>query len=149
MISIPPLASAALPNGTSEVAAAPRSGEFGQGHEVALGKEASAFVQALGASVPEVQAAAVPDAGALSSQLASGMQDLSVRLAGWQRSHAAPGAQAPSAASPAGSSPSLTKAMEDAVAGMQGAYAFAIETTLASRGSTELTKVFNTLLKGQ
>lgn len=32
---------------------------------------------------------------------------------------------------------------------MERAYMFAIETTMASRGSTEATKIFNTLLKGQ
>lgn len=37
----------------------------------------------------------------------------------------------------------------DAVSQLQGVYTFAIETTLASRGSTESTKIFNTLLKGQ
>ncbi len=36
-----------------------------------------------------------------------------------------------------------------AVAQIERAYMFAIETTMASRGSTESTKIFNTLLKGQ
>ena len=36
-----------------------------------------------------------------------------------------------------------------AVAQIEHAYMFAIETTMASRGSTESTKIFNTLLKGQ
>ena len=36
-----------------------------------------------------------------------------------------------------------------AVAQMERAYMFAIETTMASRGSTETTKICNTLLKGQ
>lgn len=88
------------------------------------------------------------DGGTLSGHLSSGLQDLSVQLAGWQKAHAAVAAPAASPSAADASSP-LTKSMADAVAGMQGAYAFAIETTLASRGSTELTKVFNTLLKGQ
>ncbi len=39
--------------------------------------------------------------------------------------------------------------LSDAMAQMQRAYIFATETMLAVRGSTEATKVFNTLLKGQ
>ena len=39
--------------------------------------------------------------------------------------------------------------MAAAVSQMERAYMFAIETTMASRGSTESTKIFNTLLKGQ
>ena len=39
--------------------------------------------------------------------------------------------------------------MNGAVAAMEHAYFFAIETSIASRGSTEMTKIFNTLLKGQ
>jgi len=39
--------------------------------------------------------------------------------------------------------------MNAAVSQMERAYMFAIETTMASRGSTETTKIFNTLLKGQ
>lgn len=39
--------------------------------------------------------------------------------------------------------------MNAAVAQMERAYMFAIEATMASRGSTESTKIFNTLLKGQ
>lgn len=39
--------------------------------------------------------------------------------------------------------------MDGAVAQIEHAYTFAIETTMASRGSTESTKIFNTLLKGQ
>lgn len=35
------------------------------------------------------------------------------------------------------------------VAQIQATYTFAIETTLVSKGSTETTKIFNTLLKGQ
>lgn len=52
----------------------------------------------------------------------------------------------------AGGSPRATldtAAMDAAVAQMERAYMFAVETTMASRGSTETTKIFNTLLKGQ
>ena len=41
------------------------------------------------------------------------------------------------------------EAMAEAVSQMERAYMFAIETTMASRGSTETTKILNTLLKGQ
>ena len=37
----------------------------------------------------------------------------------------------------------------DSLKTMERAYIFAIEATMASRGSTEATKIFNTLLKGQ
>ncbi len=47
------------------------------------------------------------------------------------------------------SSADFKQVVGDAMQSMQGAYAFAIETTMASRGSTETTKIFNTLLKGQ
>lgn len=40
-------------------------------------------------------------------------------------------------------------AVDANIAQMEHAYVFAIEATLASRGSTEATKIFNTLLKGQ
>lgn len=114
------------------------------------GVDRAAFDQAVGAPVHELEAAPVQDAATLGSHVASGVQDLAQRLAGWQKAHAAPVAPAASSSIQADQgTPSLTKAMEDAVAGMQGAYTFAIEATLASHGSTELTKVFNTLLKGQ
>ena len=40
-------------------------------------------------------------------------------------------------------------AVADGLKAMERAYIFAIEATMASRGSTESTKIFNTLLKGQ
>jgi hypothetical protein len=47
------------------------------------------------------------------------------------------------------SEPNSKDAMADAVSQMERAYMLAIEATMASRGSTEATKIFNTLLKGQ
>jgi hypothetical protein len=44
---------------------------------------------------------------------------------------------------------SAKEEMSAAISQMEHAYMFAIETTLTSRGSTESTKIFNTLLKGQ
>lgn len=39
--------------------------------------------------------------------------------------------------------------MQQAIAQLDHAYLFAVQTTLASHGSTETTKIFNTLMKGQ
>ncbi len=71
---------------------------------------------------------------------------------------AEPGGAASNAAAPPLSDPQATgphavgfdrASMDGAVAQIEHAYTFAIETTMASRGSTESTKIFNTLLKGQ
>jgi len=113
----------------------------------ALATDLSAFEKAADTAIRNVQAAPIQQEGPLAAHLAASMQDLSSHLSGWQKAHV-PAATQPIAPS-ASVSPSLTSSMADAVASMQGAYVFAIETTLASRGSTELTKVFNTLLKGQ
>jgi len=54
--------------------------------------------------------------------------------------------------SPARKENTLPKAqdqIDEAVAQIERAYMFAVETTMASRGSTESTKILNTLLKGQ
>ncbi|MGF1276552.1 hypothetical protein [Acetobacter pasteurianus] len=53
---------------------------------------------------------------------------------------------------PAGQTSAVTSDPANAaelVAQIQATYTFAIETTLVSKGSTETTKIFNTLLKGQ
>ena len=147
MLPVPPIASQALPSGLPNLGAGQAQEGLAAPHALLKG-DAAAFEQAAGTPIHEVQAASVQDRSTLGGQFSSGLQDLSVQLAGWQKAHAA--AAAPAVSSAADGAPSsLTKSMADAVAGMQGAYAFAIETTLASRGSTELTKVFNTLLKGQ
>ena len=96
----------------------------------------------------EVQAAAIPSDLGLADRFSSGLQDASVQLSKWQKSHSA-SVGVSSASSLVDPAHPITNAMAEAVGNLQGAYQFAIETTLASRGSTELTKVFNTLLKGQ
>lgn len=62
-------------------------------------------------------------------------------------------AEGPANAPPAMDSGSAPSPLEAGTAGaigqMERAYLFAIEATMASHGSTESTKVFNTLLKGQ
>lgn len=55
-------------------------------------------------------------------------------------------AAAGTGATPATADPASTTEL---VAQIQATYTFAIETTLVSKGSTETTKIFNTLLKGQ
>ena len=62
---------------------------------------------------------------------------------------ASPAAAAPPDGAGPGGAASSRDAMAAAVSQMERAYMFAIETTMASRGSTESTKIFNTLLKGQ
>lgn len=152
-MGIPPIgsvASQALPGSLPELGSTSREAASPIRIDGLSGVDRAAFDQAVGAPVHELQAAPVQDAATLGSHIASGVQNLAQRLVGWQKAHAAPAASAASPSTQADKgTPSLTKAMEDAVAGMQGAYAFAIEATLASHGSTELTKVFNTLLKGQ
>ena len=147
MLPVSAITSQALPSGLPNLGAG-QAQEGSAAPQALLKGDAAAFEHAAGVAVPEVQAASVQDGSTLAGHLSSSLQDLSVQLAGWQKAHAtvaAPGASPSAADAPS----SLTKSMADAVAGMQGAYTFAIETTLASRGSTELTKVFNTLLKGQ
>lgn len=148
MLPVGPVASQALPSGLPELGSASQEAALHGRPQGLSGVDRAAFDHAIGAPVHEVQAASVQGAATLGSHVASGVQDLSQRLAGWQKAHAAP-ATLPASPSPEKGALPLTRAMEDAVAGMQGAYAFAIEATLASHGSTELTKVFNTLLKGQ
>ena len=98
--------------------------------------------------VQEVQASRASAAQSIGQDLTHRLQGLSEHLQGWQKpapmehAHAAAGGHA-------GSGGAAGTASSDAVSQLQGVYAFAIETTLASRGSTESTKIFNTLLKGQ
>ena len=119
------------------------------------------FIRAAGgATLPEVQAEAPSQEGGIGSRLMQQMEQLTRRLGGLQGGTAPQGVQAgspaPAAPAPAGQDPSAPQAagfdragMNDAVAQIERAYMFAIETTMVSRGSTESTKIFNTLLKGQ
>lgn len=145
---IGPVATPALPGSLPDPGAAAPGGASAVGPGGLPGLDQAAFERAA-APVQEVQAAPAADATTLGGHVASGVEALSQRLAGWQKAHAAAASLPAAAPGPSGGVPSLTRAMEDAVAGMQGAYVFAIEATLASHGSTEMSKVFNTLLKGQ
>jgi hypothetical protein len=111
--------------------------------------EAADFAHAVGNS-PFVEINAAPSAGSdnLSARLAAQANQLSAHLQALGPSAAQGDA---TAAHAAGSHPlaDARSTMGDAVAQIERAYMFAIETTMASRGSTETTKIFNTLLKGQ
>lgn len=100
--------------------------------ETAAPAHAASFTQ-------EVRAVQPSSAQALGRDMADRLQGLSDRLRGWST---------PAASNPADKAGSPLQA-GDAVSQLQAVYTFAIETTLASRGSTETTKIFNTLLKGQ
>jgi hypothetical protein len=112
-------------------------------------------------SVREVQAAPPPAEGRWTDWIARQMKDLesSLKLPNAAAGHA-------NGASPAGAPHGLgsgkeavksdtikndafdRKGFEESIAQMDQTYAFAIKATLASHGSSEATKIFNTLLKG-
>lgn len=111
--------------------------------------DAHSFASAI-AGVPEVQAQAPTSAALLGQDLTQRLEGLSDRL----QAPVQPGAATSDTASPSGKPDSNAPAggssmLADAMTQMQSVYAFTIETTLVSRGSTETTKIFNSLLKGQ
>ena len=125
-------------------------------------QDAAAFSRAIqaqgqvpGVAAPtEVQAALPPSADGLSSRLSREADALSHHLTDMQAqlNPAPDSASATSQGTDAGSPAPMDahKAeIDGAMAQMHHAYMFAIETTMASHGSTESTKIFNTLLKGQ
>ena len=128
-------------------------------------QDAAAFSRAIqvqdqvpGVAAPtDVQAALPPSADSLSSRLAKQADALSHRLSSMQAQLSpAPDSTQTGPAADQGASagnPALMDShkaeIDGAVAQMEHAYMFAIETTMASHGSTESTKIFNTLLKGQ
>lgn len=146
MIPISPAGSPSLPNGLLDRVDVGKQADFAVQSGAVPASSQGAFDKAA-ETVSEVTATPVREAVGLGDHLRSGVQDLSLRLGNWQKSHA-PTAPPASSAVPQGEA-GLTASMQDAVRAMEGAYVFAIQATLASRGSTELTKVFNTLLKGQ
>jgi hypothetical protein len=100
------------------------------------------------APVREVNAAPAPSAPGLSGGVAHQMDMLASHLRGLDAAHE-PSESTSFAKRPHTSETNGKEAMAEAVSRMERAYMFAIETTMASRGSTETTKIFNTLLKGQ
>jgi hypothetical protein len=106
---------------------------------------AAAFARAVDTPTFEIQASVPTRGGTLSGHFADQAQALSLQFNAIEKAQTAP----PSTAAADGAPVDLAKTMDGAVSGMQSAYLFAIETAMASRGSTEMTKIFNTLLKGQ
>lgn len=117
---------------------------------------------------PEVRAELPSLGGGIGDRLMQHMEQLTHRLGGLQNGAVSPpssvmqpGAMQPGApptgtpapARPGDGAPQATgldrAGMDGAIAQIERAYMFAIETTMVSRGSTESTKIFNTLLKGQ
>ena len=106
------------------------------------------------ASPMEVQAALPPSADGLSSRLSKQADALSHRFTSLQAQlNPAPDSAPPTGQGTDAGSPAPMDAHKPEIDGvitqMHTAYMFAIETTMASHGSTESTKIFNTLLKGQ
>ncbi len=108
--------------------------------------QAADFSHAAAMAVPNDMRAALPSASnGLVDRIAHEAETLAARLKvpdETTRSAEAATGEAPQAGLDKGT-------MASAVSQMERAYMFAIETTMASRGSTESTKIFNTLLKGQ
>lgn len=105
-----------------------------------------------------MQAALPPSTEGIGSGLAHQMEQLTRHLGSLQGQSgphmmAQPGDGPAMQSRPGAAMPNATgfdrADMNGAVAQIEHAYMFAIETTMASRGSTESTKIFNTLLKGQ
>jgi hypothetical protein len=111
--------------------------------------QASDFTH-LAASNPvlEVNAAPASAPTGWTSGVASQIDGLASQLRVLDRNHNSTGSSAPSEP-PVSPEPDSKEVMASAVSQMERAYMIAIEATMASRGSTETTKIFNTLLKGQ
>ena len=132
-----------------------------QGADRPSAQDAAAFARsalAQDSSPAEMQAALPQSADSLSARLTRQAAGLSRQLQSFQQLLAPAEAPGTKTAGPSASNSSGqplpraavdNDAMNGAVAAMEHAYFFAIETSIASRGSTEMTKIFNTLLKGQ
>ncbi|MGI4793817.1 MAG: hypothetical protein ACRYG8_06980 [Janthinobacterium lividum] len=114
-----------------------------------VGNEAS-FARAIQFDrLPDVIATPVSVHG-MASHVTDALQSVSSKLANWQApATTETGETGRSDSFTRATAGNLTTAMAEAVSGLQGAYVFAIQATLVSRGSTEGTKILNTLLKGQ
>ncbi|WP_407158259.1 hypothetical protein [Bradyrhizobium sp. STM 3557] len=106
------------------------------------------FARAIEVSaVHEVSAGPVPSTGGMAAGAAHQLESFASHLKVFevQNHHAG---SAASSDQPPLDVPNSSVA-SDAIAQMDRAYTFAIEATMASRGPTEVTKILNTLLKGQ
>ena len=112
--------------------------------------ESAAFAQAVANTAPVEQTTApLPTqapAEALTQTLNNGFDAFAKRVQTAGQSGEMP---LPESVALDGRNGEVKQVIDNAMQSMQSAYAFAIETTMASRGSTETTKIFNTLLKGQ
>ena len=107
--------------------------------------EADSFARAIANPDVEMRASAPSDASIIQRDIGNRIEALSSHLSTWQNATPAPASAAAQPTAPTAASADV----DSLTAQMKGAYTFAIETTLLSHGSTESTKIFNTLLKGQ
>ena len=110
------------------------------------------FARAASAGLADIQSSLPPSMDGIGAGLVDKIEQMAKSLSSLSGlAPASPGAGSPAASAPAtGVSQALNRTETSAaVAQIERAYMFAIETTMASRGSTESTKIFNTLLKGQ
>jgi|ERR1700730_6283911 hypothetical protein len=100
------------------------------------------------AAVREVNAAPVASPSEWGAGVAHQVDNLASHLKGFNAGHKSLDfAAAPER--PHTTAEDSKEELTGAVSQMERAYMFAIEATMASRGSTEATKILNTLLKGQ
>lgn len=105
---------------------------------------------AAAAAQPVAEVVAAPQAPhlALGERLMAQLDSLSQHLQS-PPAVSASAQEGPSAAQERPQATDFAQQMEASIAQMDRAYMYAIEATMASHGSTETTKIFNTLLKGQ
>ncbi len=134
----------------TEVAGAPAT-QFAEKLDVPSLHEGAEFARMVAASDPASIAAAMPQGSdGIASQLMRQLDQITHHLGMLHGGAAAPTGSGQVASPAAANTPDAVHAgMDTALAQMEHAYSFAIETTMASHGSTESTKIFNTLLKGQ
>ncbi len=128
--------------------------DFSHHADAATSNEAAAFANAISQSAPaEHVSAALPASalGGIAAELAKEANAFTnhVQSASKGLDVAKPGLDQPQTGAGKADMPGMKASMDQSIASMHNAYMFAIETTLASKGSTETTKIFNTLLKGQ
>jgi hypothetical protein len=139
-----------LPSPTTLESSATHGAEFADAPlQQPAATEAADFVRATAAApVRELNAATAPSDSGWTGGVAHQMESLASHLKALGAGHK-PSESAVLADRPDVPEVNSKDVMADAVAQMERAYMLAIETTMASRGSTEATKIFNTLLKGQ
>ena len=118
--------------------------------QIPTSQDGEAFARAAAQTQPvDVQSSLPSSSDGIGGTLVHQVEQMARHLSSLASSVPAPANAGPggvAGAKPPGMDRADTSA---AVAQIERAYMFAIETTMASRGSTESTKIFNTLLKGQ